>query len=123
MPSTRVPSKNTKGITAAFLATISLSISYIILLLFPLNYLVGTSSNIFTALGHTLIYVAICQFIGKDFNRYLIFGLVPLGFIGYILLYFLPRGTLPIITVTHFISFPLNLFSAYTLFRTDTNRF
>lgn len=115
--------KEYKGITAAFLATISLAISYIILLLFPLNFPTGIVSNIFTALGHALIYVAICQFIGKDFNHYLIFGLVPLGFIGYILLYFLPRGTLPLITVTHFISFPLNLFSAYALFRTDTSRF
>lgn len=115
--------KEYKGIGTAFLATISLALSYIILLLFPLNHLTGASSNLFTALGHVLIYVAICQFIGAKFNRYLIYGLFPFGLVGYVALIFLPRGTLPVITITHLISFPLNLAAAYTLFRTNTSRF
>lgn len=115
--------KEYKGIGTAFLATISLALSYIILLLFSLNAVTGTVSNALTLMGHVLIYIAICKFIGKDFNRILIYGLIPLGFIGYIALYFLPRGTLPLITITHLVSFPLNLFAAYELFRTDKSRF
>jgi diguanylate cyclase (GGDEF)-like protein len=115
--------KEYQGIGTAFLATISLALSYIILLLFPLNHLTGTTSNLFTTLGHVLIYIAICQFIGTKFNRSLIYGLFPLGLLGYIALTFLPRGTLPVITITHLISFPLNLAAAYTLFRADKTRF
>lgn len=112
-----------KGIRAAFLATISLALGFAVILLRRMDVITGLPSNGLILTGHILIYVAICQFIGKPLNRYLIYGLVPFGYIGLIAAALLPPGGLPLITVTQLIGFPLNLAAAYMLYRADKSRY
>jgi len=114
--------KEYKGIHTAVWAAGSLAFSFVILLVGQMNAITGTLSNALTITGHVLIYVAICQFTGKPFNRYLVYGLAPLGYAGLIVLIFLPPG-LPLITVAQFVGFPLDIASAYILFRADTTRY
>ena len=111
------------GIWAAFLATISLAFGFAIILLRRMDVITGLLSNGLVLTGHVLIYVAICQFTSKPLNRYLIYGLVPFGYIGLIVVALLPPGGIPLISVTQLVGFPLNLAAAYTLYRADKRRY
>src|SRR5262245_57925548 len=102
-----------KGIWIAFLATISLAFGFAIILLRIIVMVTGLLSNVLILTGHILIYVAISQFIGKPLNRYLIYGLAPLGYIGLIVLASLPRDGIPLITITQLAGFPFNFAAVY----------
>jgi diguanylate cyclase (GGDEF)-like protein len=112
-----------KGIAAALFATTSLALGFAVILLRRMDFLTGLISNLLILTGHVLIYVAICQFIGNPLNRRLLYGLVPLGYLGLILVAFLPPGGLPMITITQLVGFPLNIAAAYALYRADTSRY
>ena len=112
-----------KGIRTAFLATSSLAFGFAILLLRRMDVITGLLSNALILTGHVLIYTGICQFASRPFNRYLVYGLVPFGYMVLILLALLPPGGLPLISVTQLVGFPLNLAAAYTLYRADTSRY
>jgi diguanylate cyclase (GGDEF)-like protein len=112
-----------KGIWTGFLATISLALGFAIILLRRMDVIIGLLSNGLILAGHILIYVAICQFINKPLNRYLIYGLVPAGYAALIILALLPPGGIPLITLTQLVGFPLNIAAAYTLYRSDTSRY
>jgi diguanylate cyclase (GGDEF)-like protein len=112
-----------KGIWTGFLATISLALGFAIILLRRMDVITGLLSNGLILAGHVLIYVAICQFINKPLNRYLIYGLVPAGYVGLIILALLPPGGIPLITLTQLVGFPLNIAAAHTLYRADTSRY
>lgn len=112
-----------KGIWIAFLATISLAFGFAVILLRRMDMVTGLLSNGLILTGHVLIYVAISQFIGKPLNRYLIFGLAPLGYIGLIVLALLPPGGIPLITMTQLAGFPFNFAAAYALYLADKSRF
>ncbi len=66
--------KEYKGVKTVFLATISLALGFVILMLrsFLPESLVGLITNLFMIIGYTLIYIAICCFINRPFNRYLV---------------------------------------------------
>ena len=112
-----------KGLWIAFLATISLAFGFAVILLRRIDVITGLLSNGLILTGHILIYVAISQFIGKPLNRYLIYGLVPLGYIGVIVLALFPPGGIPLITMTQLAGFPFNLAAAYALYLADKSRF
>ncbi len=117
--------KEYKGVRMAFLATISLALGFVILVIrtFLTDSLVGLLTNLFMITGYTLIYIAICRFIGKPLNRYLIYGLVPVGLVSLFIMHILPRPLFPTIIITQIVGFPLNFASALALLRSDQKRF
>jgi len=113
-----------KGLRTAVWAAGSLALSYVIILVFQMGPITGVFSNMMTITGHLLIYVAICRFTDRLLNRPLVYGLVPLGYLALLAQFFVPPGGLILpITIANFLSFPLTLASAYTLYRADTSRF
>ena len=112
-----------KGIKTAVGATGALALSFVVILLRQLNSNVGLISNLLMITGHALIYIAICRFIDKPFNRYLVYGLVPLGYIVLLVLGISLFRGIPLIMVTQLIGFPLNLASAYALYRADKRQY
>ncbi|MBI3153344.1 MAG: GGDEF domain-containing protein [Chloroflexi bacterium] len=117
--------KEYKGVRMALLATISLALGFVILVIrtFLTDSLVGLLTNLFMITGYTLIYIAICRFIGKPLNRYLIYGLVPVGLVSLFIMHILPRPLFPTIIITQIVGFPLNFASALALLRSDQKRF
>ena len=115
--------KEYRGLWAAFLAVISLAMGFAILLGGRLGALRGLISNGMILTGHALIYVAICQFTGRPFSKTLTHVLLPLGYLGLLIGALLPRGMLPLITVTQLAGFPLNFASAYALYRAEKERY
>lgn len=76
--------KQYDGVRALFLSSLALMLHYLLLLL-SISGVINLSApwtqgirEVFNIIGHALIYVAVCQFIGISFNRYLLYGLVPL---------------------------------------------
>lgn len=116
--------KEYKGIRAAAYAAGTLALQYIVLFALPPGKFQGTFSNALMITGYALSYLAICRFMGVPVNSIIMYGIVPLGYFGLILLAILPPGTfiLPI-TISRFVSIPLVFASAYTLYREDTTRF
>jgi len=116
--------KEYKGLRAAALAAAALALQYIVLFTLPMGKLHGALSNGLVITGYALSYFAICRFMGVPVNRIILYGIVPLGYFGLILLAFLPVDTfiLPI-TISRLASIPLVFTSAYTLYREDTTRF
>ena len=112
-----------KGIHTAVWAAGSLALSFVTLLVLPRNFVSGLISNMLNMTGHVLIYVAICQFTGRSLYRPLVYGLVPFGYAALVALVFLPPGGLPLITITQFVGFPLDIASALALYRADTKRY
>lgn len=117
--------KEYKGVRTAFLATISLALGFVILVIrgFLPDSLVGLLTNLFMVTGYTMIYIAICRFIGRPFNRYLIYGLVPLGLVILFIMHVLPRPLFPTIIITQIVGAPLNFASALILLRSDQKRY
>src|SRR5215468_10465436 len=74
--------KEYRGITTAVYAASAQALAFVFILLLPLNINAGLLSNLLMMIGQALIYIAICRFIDKPFNRYLSYGLVPLGVIS-----------------------------------------
>lgn len=117
--------KEYKGVRIAFLATISLALGFVILVIrtFLTDSLVGLLTNLFMITGYTLIYIAICRFIGRPLNHYLIYGLVPVGLVSLFVMHTLPHPLFPTIIITQIVGFPLNFASALALLRSDQKRF
>lgn len=113
-----------KGVRTAFLATLSLALGFGVLLLPELLSLrvSGPASNLLILSGHTLIYLAICRFIGIRPNRLLVYGIVPAGAVALIGLAVLSPGV-PLIMVTQFVGLFLNLAAAIALHRAGNRRF
>src|SRR5215467_12138365 len=78
--------KEYRGITTAVYAASAQALSFIFILLLPFNVGMGLISNLFMIIGQALIYIAICRFIDKSFNRYLMYGLIPLGIVNLLIL-------------------------------------
>jgi len=116
--------KEYKGIRAAAFAAGALALQYLVVFALPPGKYQGTFSNALVITGYALMYLAICRFVDKPVNRIIMYWIVPLGYLGLIVLATLPPGTfiLPI-TISRFVSVPLTFASAYTLYRTDTTRF
>ena len=76
--------KQYKGIWMLLFSALALMLHYILLLLSVAGLIEQSAAwaqgirEIFNIIGHVLIYVAICQFMGVPFNRPLLYGLVPL---------------------------------------------
>jgi Diguanylate cyclase, GGDEF domain len=113
-----------KGVKTAFLATLSLSLGFAIMMLHPYltPILMGLLSNLMMMTGHILIYIAICRFLDQIPNKYFAYGLIPLGYLVLIAAGLFPRG-LPLIFITQFVGFPLDMSCAWNLHKTDNKRF
>ncbi len=108
-----------KGKKTFFFATLSLASAFVILLfqsVMPM-FIAGSISNMLTLLGHLLMYVAVCRFTEQKTNRFLTFGILPLAYLAFVLLYFLPRGFMPIILVTLTGSIPLHIAAGWLLIK------
>jgi diguanylate cyclase (GGDEF)-like protein len=112
--------KEYRGPRVFFLATIALAFGFIILLfgnIMP-KPTIGLISNIVIMTGNILLYIAICRFSSRQVNRILIYGLVPLGYLAFIVLALLPKG-ISIIFVTLIVDIPLNIAGALVLLRNN----
>lgn len=115
--------KEYRGITTAVYAASAQALSFIFILLLPFHVSMGLISNLFMLIGQALIYIAICRFIDKRFNRYLLYGLVPLGIISLLVMGIFHPIRFPLISITQFVGFPLNLAAALALFHADKQRY
>jgi diguanylate cyclase (GGDEF)-like protein len=118
-----------QGVRTAFLATVALGLSFVVLLLQPpvpglRGMLGGTFSNLLFISGYFLNYLAICQFVGVSPQRWLVYFVVPAGVVMMLGTLLFPPGMMPPLTVFgHALSFLLNVSSAVTLYRSDHSRY
>jgi len=117
--------KEYKGIGLAVWAAGIMATQYFVIFFLPPGAILGTFGGVFTITGHLLIYLAICRFVDRPFNRFIVYGVAPLGYVGIFILALLPPEKMFIIplTVSKFISVPLTFSSVYTLYRADTSRY
>ena len=121
VPNARHINQQYKGIWALLFSSCALMLHYSLLLLDITGTLPLTDPRmqgfreIFNIAGHALIYLAVCQFMGLPFNRYiryLLYGLIPIViFVGFI------PGTPIFHPFSLFILVLLDLISARTLLR------
>jgi diguanylate cyclase (GGDEF)-like protein len=116
--------KEYRGVRAFLFATLALACGFIVLVFRDMlpQPVVGFSSNIMIMTGNMLLYVAICRFSERPVNRFLVYGLAPLGYLVFIVLALWPIR-LPIIFITLIVDIPLNVAGALVLVRGDNRRY
>ena len=114
-----------KGVGLAVWAAGVMAAQYFVVYFLRPGPILGTFGGTLTITGHLLIYLAICRFTGRPFNRFIVYGVAPLGYIWIFTLFFLPPEKIFIIplVISKFVSVPLTFSSVYTLYRADTSRF
>lgn len=113
--------KEYRGVRTFFLSTLAMSAGYFLLLLHPVvGFAIGISSNIAVYTGNMLLYLSICQFTETAPRRWIVYGLIPLGYLGLLLATVLP---IPLLIITEVVNIPLSLASAYTLLKSDHRAF
>jgi len=117
--------KEYKGVGVAVWAAGVMAAQYFVVYFLRPGTVLGTFGGTLTITGHLLIYLAICRFTDRPFNRFIVYGVAPLGYIWIFTLIFLPPEKIIIIplVISKFVSIPLTFSSVYTLYRADTSRF
>lgn len=110
-----------RGVRLFFVSTLFLSLGYFLLLWHPrLGYSIGISSNVAIYTGNLLLYLSVRQFTDTHPHRWIIYGLIPLGYIALALTYFFP---IPILWITESVNTPLSAASALVLLKSDNKAF
>ncbi|HMR98307.1 MAG TPA: GGDEF domain-containing protein [Anaerolineales bacterium] len=110
-----------RGVRVFFLSTLFLSAGFFLILFHPqFGFAIGITSNIAIYTGNMLMYLAICQFTEKPPQRWILYGLIPLGYFALLLTFFL---RIPINAITELANIPLSAASAYTLIRSNNKTF
>lgn len=110
-----------RGVRVFFLSTLFLSAGFFLLLFHPqFGFAIGITSNIAIYTGNMLMYLAICQFTEKPPQRWILYGVIPLGYFALLLTFFL---RIPIIIITELANIPLSAASAYTLIKSNNKTF
>jgi diguanylate cyclase (GGDEF)-like protein len=106
-----------RGVRFFFLSTLSMSVGYFLLLWHPqIGFAIGIASNFAIYTGNMLLYLSVCQFTETPYQRWVAYGLIPLGYLGLLLTFVAP---LPILWVTESVNTPLSIASAYVLLKSD----
>lgn len=85
MNATQSPKQQYKGIWALFFSALLLMFHYLLILLLNVLHVIDLPAQwmqglreIFNVAGHILIYIAVCQFVGIYFDRWVLTTLVPI---------------------------------------------
>lgn len=106
-----------RGVRTFFLSTLSMSVGYFLLLWHPqIGFAIGIASNFAIYTGNMLLYLSVCQFTETPYQRWVAYGLIPLGYLGLLLTFVAP---LPILWVTESVNIPLSIASAYVLLKSN----
>jgi diguanylate cyclase (GGDEF)-like protein len=109
-----------RGVREASIATFALSFGFLVLLLVDSpNVVTGYVSNLLIACAYFLIYLAICRFTERPYNRILVFGFLPIGLLAMALSAILNLRWFPLITATLMIGFVFLFASALMLLPGD----
>lgn len=116
--------KSYQGVREAAIATFSLGFSFLVLALAggP-NIVVGFISNLGQICGYFLIYLAICRFTDKAFNRILVYGILPLATLIMTIAFILGWQWLPLIIMAYIVGISFNISSAWILHRSNHRRY
>lgn len=110
-----------RGVRTIFVATLCLSLGFLLLLFHPqIGYLIGITSNIAIFTGNMLMYLSVCQFTETPPHRWMIYGLIPLGYIALAGTIIVP---IPILAITEIANIPISLASAYILLRSNNHAY
>jgi len=122
--STRVI-KSYKGVWAAAIATMALASSFLVITSVPpeTGILKPYSSQFLFICGYALIYLAICRFTNKSFEKWILFGLIPLSLLALTISIFIPVERPPLKFISVFAGFLLSGSSALTLWTSEHQRY
>lgn len=85
-----------RGVRTAALATFSLALGFLTnVLAAPISMWTGLLSHTFIVAGFVFFYVALCRFTESKCSRWLLLGILPVGYIGLVLAFYLNMPKLP----------------------------
>ncbi len=109
--------KEYSGVKTFFLSTLFMSAGYFLLLFHQqIGFAIGISSNIAIFTGNMLLFLSICQFTETRFYRWVIYGVIPLGYLALALTFVIQ---FPILVITELANIPMSLASAYVLLKSN----
>lgn len=116
--------KSYKGVLEASIATFAFSFGYMVVALWtPPNSVNGYIANLFINCAFFLFYLAISRFTNTPLNRFLVYGIFPLGVLTLTLSAFVILQWLPMLYVTNGVGVVFNITTVVILYQSDHSRF